>query len=248
VISVIKNKVLTVLLFFLFTNFVFPSKIVFNNTHLESLSQWFQLDGEFVKGYWVYSENKGGVFTNVGALNEGDFCVDDVARVVLLYSEVYEFKKDKEFLNLALDASKFVIKMQASGDEFYNFAYKDGTINKYGITSMKSSGWWTLRTFCGLSKLAQFVPDETIISALEKTFNAIKRNPPTTAGQMSLYIMGLANYYQIYANEGVKNEIKKYADELVNFQIKNFQGLRGFFSVYKDIMERLGKSLFGSFN
>ncbi|WP_245530409.1 MULTISPECIES: hypothetical protein [Fervidobacterium] len=210
------------------------SNLNFNITHLERLSEWFALDGEMVKGYWVYAENKGNAFIPVSALNEGDFCVDDVARVVLLYSEAYELTKDSKYLNLALDAAKFVVKMQASDGEFYNFAYKDGTINKYGITSQKSAGWWALRAFWGLSKLAKFTDDSKIHEAVKKTYNALKRKPPTSADQLALYILGLCNYYEVYQSSEVLKEINKYATDLLDYEIKNFDSLKGFFTVYKD--------------
>jgi len=206
----------------------------FNITHLEGLSEWFLLDGEEVKGYWVYAENKGNTFIPVGALNEGDFCVDDVARIVLLYSEAYELTRDSKYIGLALDAAKFVVKMQASDGEFYNFAYKDGTINKYGITSLKSAGWWALRAFWGLSKLAKFTNDNEIHEAVKKTYNAIKRKPPTSADQLALYILGLCNYYEVYQSPEILKEINKYATDLLEYEIKNFESLKGFFSVYKD--------------
>jgi len=129
------------------------ANIPFNNKHLEELSQWFTLSGNQVKGYWVYSDNKGDHFQVVPAVNEGDFCVDDVARVVLLYSEAYELTKDETYRKLALDASKFVLAMQDSDGEFYNFAYADGTINKQGITSYKSTSWWTFEGIFGPIKI-----------------------------------------------------------------------------------------------
>jgi len=64
--------------------------ISFNPSHLESLSQKFFLEGQEVKGYWVYAEKRGDKYQVIGAKDEGDFCVDDVARVVLFYSEAYE--------------------------------------------------------------------------------------------------------------------------------------------------------------
>ncbi|MEN3043002.1 MAG: hypothetical protein ABDH59_06900 [Fervidobacterium sp.] len=206
----------------------------FNVSHLEKLSEWFLLEGELVKGYWVYSENKGNTFIPIGAINEGDFCVDDVARVVLLYSEAYEFTKDPKYLSLALDSAKFVLKMQASDGEFYNFAYKDGTINKYGITSAKSSGWWALRAFWGLSKLAKFTDQQDIHRAIVRTYNAIKKKPPNSADQLALFVLGLCNYYDVYKSEDVLRDISKYTENLLEHEVKSLDILKGFFSVHKD--------------
>ncbi|HOP82729.1 MAG TPA: hypothetical protein PL174_05900, partial [Fervidobacterium sp.] len=78
----LKGLMVMSLLVFSTLNVCFAS-IPFNTTHLEELSQWFTINGNQVKGYWVYSDNKGDHFQVMPAVNEGDFCVDDVARVVL---------------------------------------------------------------------------------------------------------------------------------------------------------------------
>ncbi len=210
------------------------ASIPFNNTHLEELSEWFTINGNQVKGYWVYSDNKGDHFQVMPAVNEGDFCVDDVARVVLLYSEAYELTKDETYLKLALDASKFVLAMQDSDGEFYNFAYSDGTINKQGITSYKSTSWWTLRAFLGLSKLSQFTDDVQIRDGAKRAYNSIKKYPPVAGDQLALYVMGLSEYAKVEKTQDVKNTLKKYADELVNYKTGQFTYLNGFFSVYQD--------------
>ncbi|HQO06136.1 MAG TPA: hypothetical protein PKW84_08450 [Fervidobacterium sp.] len=210
------------------------ANIPFNNKHLEELSQWFTLSGNQVKGYWVYSDNKGDHFQVVPAVNEGDFCVDDVARVVLLYSEAYELTKDETYRKLALDASKFVLAMQDSDGEFYNFAYADGTINKQGITSYKSTSWWTLRAFLGLSKLSQFTNDVQVRDGAKRAYSSIKKYPPAAGDQLALYVMGLSEYAKVENTQDVKNTLKKYADELMNYKTGQFTYLDGFFSVYQD--------------
>ncbi|MFN3283897.1 MAG: hypothetical protein ACK40Q_06640, partial [Pseudothermotoga sp.] len=116
-----KSFVLSLLILFFG---VLAMSLQMNISHLENvLAQQFYLKGEQVKGYWVYAERKDGKYFPQTALSEGDFCVDDVARVVLLYSEAYEITKDENYLRLAFDAAKFVLKMQAEDGEFYNFAY-----------------------------------------------------------------------------------------------------------------------------
>ncbi|AFG35834.1 hypothetical protein Ferpe_1781 [Fervidobacterium pennivorans DSM 9078] len=208
--------------------------IIFNNTHLERLSQQFTLNGEIVKGYWVYANNKGDYFEVTTAQNEGDFCVDDVARVVLLYTEAYEILKEEKYLSLAIEASKFVLQMQATDGEFYNFAWQDGTINKYGVTSEKSSSWWTLRAFAALSKLSQYYKDTKVVNAVRKAYSAIKKSPPVYGDQLAMYILGLSYYVISTKDENAKKELMKYANELINYQWKEYKYLPGFFSVYQD--------------
>ncbi|ADA66706.1 MAG: hypothetical protein XD64_0536 [Thermotoga sp. 47_83] len=204
--------------------------ISFNPSHLESLSQNFFLEGQEVKGYWVYAEKRGDKYQVLGAKGEGDFCVDDVARVVLLYSEAYEKTGKKEYLDLAKEAARFVLRMQASDGLLYNFAYLDGTINKHGPTSAKiPSSWWTLRAFWGLSKLAQFTKDEEVLRSIQAIYHAVKKSPPETSSRLALFILGLCEYNKVF---DVKEDIKEFADKLLDFIREDFVGT--FFSVYKE--------------
>lgn len=224
------------LISFLLGVFVSPGFTIsfFNNTHLERLGEKFTLLGEEVKGYWVYAEERDGRYVPVTAVNEGDFCVDDVARVVLVYSEAFEHYRDTKYLELAKEASKFVLKMHAGDGEFYNFAYKDGTINRFGITSYKSNSWWTLRAFWGLSKLAQFWFYSELDETLKRTFNALRKSPPKYGDQLSLYLLGLAEYYKYSKRPDVKAEILRVTDELLKFRWTGLPKLKSFFSAYRD--------------
>ncbi|MDK2922717.1 MAG: hypothetical protein PWQ90_158 [Pseudothermotoga sp.] len=200
--------------------------------HLEKLSEWFNLKDSLVKGYWIYSERFDSDYKPVGAINEGDFCVDDVARAVLVYTEAYRLTKNHEYLNLAKDASSFLIQMQAEDGEFYNFAYRDGTINMHGPTSYKSTSWWTLRAFWALAALAVETGDEQIFEAARKSHQAISRKPPIFADQLSIYILGLCEYNKI---RNVKDEIKRYVELLLKFLIvEDDPTFRRFFSTQRE--------------
>lgn len=217
-----------VLIFAFMCSFLFAT--MFNNSHLEQLSEWFQLKGQSVKGYWIYANKLDGSYKTVEAVGEGSFCVDDVARVVLLYSEVYEQTKSKSYLKLSEDASLFVRAMQAKDGEFYNFAFADGTINEYGVTSKKSTSWWALRAFWALSKLASITRDTEIIDAAQKAYRAISQDPPRVGDQLSIYLLALCDYDNI---EDVKSVINRVAQELLQFQQEDGV-FKHFFSVYKD--------------
>ncbi|MCD6103638.1 MAG: hypothetical protein J7J68_06710 [Thermotogaceae bacterium] len=221
------RKILS-LLFAFICPFLFA--VTFNNSHLEQISEWFQLKGQSVKGYWVYANKVDGSYKTVEAVGEGSFCVDDVARVVLLYSEAYEQTKDESYLKLSEDASLFVRAMQAEDGEFYNFAFADGTVNEYGVTSKKSTSWWALRAFWALSKLASITKDTEIIEAAQKAYRAISQNPPQVGDQLSIYLLALCEYDNV---EDVRSVINQVAQELLQFQ-KQSGVFKHFFSVYRN--------------
>ncbi len=220
----------TVLICLIFCSQIFAMNLV-KFDHLERLSEWFKLKDSLVKAYWVYAERIDGVYRPVGAIGEGDFCVDDVARVVLIYTEAHRKTKDPTYLNLAKDATKFLIQMQAEDGEFYNFAYKDGTINMHGPTSYKSTSWWALRAFWALSAVAAETGEEQFVKAAQKAYQAISKRPPTFADQLSIYILGLCEYNKIV---DVSNEIRRYAELLLEFfGVKEDPIFRRFFSTQR---------------
>ena len=220
----------TVLICLILCSHIFAMNLV-KFDHLEKLSERFNLKNSLVKGYWVYAERFNSDYKPVGAINEGDFCVDDVARAVLVYTEAYRLTKNHEYLNRAKDASSFLIQMQAEDGEFYNFAYRDGTINMYGPTSYKSTSWWALRAFWALAALAVETGDEQIVEAARRSHQAISRKPPIFADQLSVYILGLCEYNKI---RNVTDEIKESVELLLQFLIVENDPIFGrFFSTQK---------------
>ncbi|SHH52487.1 glycoside hydrolase family protein [Thermosipho atlanticus] len=219
-------KKLVVILILMFSLLVF-SQIKID--HLEFLGEDFILNGEKVHGYWVYANKSGDTYIKVSAAGEGNICVDDVARAVVFYVELYEYTKDEKYLNIARKSAKFLVQMQDFDGDFYNFVYVDGTINKTGITSSKQHSWWAVRAFWALTKIAKY--DSTFLSKALKAYKLLSKYVKNgllngVGDQTAVYILGLIGLYDLNIN--VEQDIRNSADAIL--KLYN----HGFFSVYPE--------------
>ncbi|MFY9403734.1 MAG: hypothetical protein WAP06_03660, partial [Defluviitoga tunisiensis] len=80
-----------------------------NLNHLEFLRDEFQIENETKIGYWIYAEKYGDKYVHTEAKGEGVTCVDDVARVAVLYTELYKLDNNEFYLQRAKEALDFVM-------------------------------------------------------------------------------------------------------------------------------------------
>lgn len=142
-----------------------------NLAHLNFLVEDVKIAGQPMAIIHIYSEAP--KYEWVDASGEGIACVDDAARAAVVYLEDYELTRDKQSLDKAYRLLNFTLYMQAEDGEFYNFIYdREGTINKNGITSYKTSGWWAVRAGWALAAGIRVLKDEdeTYTARLEESF------------------------------------------------------------------------------
>ncbi|MCH8928658.1 MAG: hypothetical protein IIB39_08090 [Candidatus Marinimicrobia bacterium] len=220
-----------------------------NLDHLNFLSESITFASEEVLIIHIYSEYPDYVY--VAADGEGISAVDDVARAVLVYLKYYEQFGGDDFLLRAKKGLRFILSMQASDGEFYNFINEDHTINRNGITSIKSFNWWAIRAIRAMAygykvfNLNQSTFADSLKTSLERTFPHIDiwisnygnynlNSPYKTPGwlinqagdQTSELVLGLIDYFHATGDEVVKEYIRKLTNGLVDFQIRegNFAG------------------------
>jgi len=217
-------KKVTVFLFLIFSIYFFSQ---INTNHLEFLGEDFVLNGEKVHGYWVYANKVGETYKKVSAVGEGDICVDDVARAVVFYVELYEYTKDRNYLEIARNSAKFLVQMQDYDGDFYNFVYVDGTINKTGITSSKQHSWWAVRALWALAEISKY--DKNFYESTLKTYKLLSKYVKDgllngVGDQTAVYLLGLVALKEL----GIEVDIETSANALI--KLYNY----GFFSVYPD--------------
>jgi len=122
-----------------------------NLNHLEFLRDTFTVEGKKLIGYWVYAERRGSQYVKVPATGEGVTCVDDVARVAIFYLELLRHEKNDFYETRAREALEFVLAMQDSDGDYYNFVEENGKINRVGSTSRKSGSWWAVRALWAIA-------------------------------------------------------------------------------------------------
>jgi len=119
---------------------------IINFNHLLHLTEEIEFQGETVHIVHIYSEYPDYEWVDAADSGpEGITCVDDVGRAVAVYLRHYELTGDRTSLERARPMLKFILAMQTDDGQFYNFIFRDHSINEDGITSYKSFGWWAAR-------------------------------------------------------------------------------------------------------
>lgn len=220
--------------FIIFTMIFLPLTVLgmpeLNLNHLEFLRDEFQIEDETKIGYWIYAEKYGDKYVHTPAKGEGVTCVDDVARVAVLYTELYKLDNNEFYLQRAKEALDFVMAFQDTDGDFYNFVFEDGTINKQGITSRKSANWWAARGFWSISNALEiFETDKDFQKKLENSarlaYNFLSKNLDANyflnhnSDVSSVFLMGVLEYYKYTKDEKVKDLAIKIGDSILKKQI-----------------------------
>lgn len=143
-----------------------PSRV--NLSNLDSLAFTFPgQDGRVQTGHAIYAEpidrlDPLGPVQQIGDDDEGFSCVDDVARVALIYLEQFEKTRQPQWADKAEKAVRFCLNLEDGEGRFFNFVEKDGKINKEGPTSRPGLNWWTARAFWALSRAQRVLPDSPL--------------------------------------------------------------------------------------
>jgi hypothetical protein len=119
-----------------------------NLSHLDRLTEEIEVDGQSMAVVHIYSE-----YPDYGwndATDEGIACVDDVARAAIVYLRYHELTGDVSLLSRIKKYCNFLIFMQNTDGEFYNFITSDHEINFSGRTSIKSFSQWATRAYWAL--------------------------------------------------------------------------------------------------
>jgi hypothetical protein len=220
------------------TNEVSPVPV--NLKHLDFLNEEVAIDGKEMLITHIYSEAPD--YKWVDASGEGIACVDDVARAAIVYLNDYEQTHDKASLGKAKKALNFVMHMQASDGEFYNFINKDFSINKDGATSKKSFDWWASRGMWSLGQGYNVFSktDPAYAKELKESFllgnKALQNKINKQYGQyntihgykvpawiggfdaMSNALLGLAEFYEVSPIKEVKDSMLKLGRGLSEYQ------------------------------
>ncbi len=204
-------------------------------THLDFLRSNFELNSKNVTGWWVYSNpnlSNSNEYVKVSAQNEGAMCVDDASRAVVLYLQLYEETKNRTYLKNAKGGLEFLMAMEGNDGEFYNFVYKNGDINKYGITSKKSISWWTIRGFWALS-MGAYVFKNIDVDYSIKLFNhafraykairsALQKGLVLGYSDMSsVFLLGLSELYMFNPSSDIVPTVEEVANGILKTQSKS---------------------------
>ena len=224
----------------------FSSLVNFN--HLSHLSEQIPFREDSVTIVHIYSNYPDYAWVDAAESGpEGIACVDDAARAAVVLLRHYEFTKDDESLVRARGLLKFVADMQTGDGDFYNFIFKDHSINETGVTSQKSFGWWGSRAVwamaTGCRVLAQVDPPfarmlgEHVNRSLPRIDSLLRPYDQSAAVRglrvprwlpygsgadvSSELMLGLGEYFVAVQDSSMQLVLRKLADGLMTMQDGN---------------------------
>jgi hypothetical protein len=109
---------------------------------------------------------------------EGVACVDDAARAVVLFLDLWREIGDPRLRDWAIGLLDFVLYMQRSDGLFNNFIRGwDGAINQDGPTSYVGNTFWQARAIRALAKAHLALRDPRVASPLAQGFAWVTHHP-----------------------------------------------------------------------
>lgn len=205
---------------------VFERPLV-NPDHLNHLYEEVSVNGRSLGTVWIYCEAPD--YRLVGDEDEGFTCVDDVARALVFYCRAYRSAPSEGILQKIRSLTAFLQFMQAENGFFYNFLLPGGLVNTTHQNSRAIASWWSWRAFWALSELhlinspsltdlqykTRPILDTLAVAMSELCPDASKIQDyagimlPQCLGdfgadQISVMVIGLANYYHAYPREDTK--------------------------------------------
>ncbi len=123
--------------------------LAINFAHLEHLTESVTVNGRDCDIVHIYANAPSYDWT--GDDDEGNACVDDVARAARVYLREYEATGDTMYAARAIRMLQFVLAMQTDTGHFANFIWPDRTLNLDGRTSKPSLNFWAARAMHALA-------------------------------------------------------------------------------------------------
>ncbi|MCB2211663.1 hypothetical protein KQI52_06075 [bacterium] len=132
--------------------------LAINFAHLEHLTESVTVNGRDCDIVHIYANAPSYDWT--GDDDEGNACVDDVARAARLYLREYEATGDTVYAARAKRMLQFVLAMQTDTGHFANFIWPDRTLNLDGRTSKPSLNFWAARAMHALALGQRVLADQ----------------------------------------------------------------------------------------
>jgi hypothetical protein len=180
----------------------------------------------------------------VDAKGEGIACIDDAARAAVFYMNYYKSSHDIKCLDKIRNLINFHLYMQSSSGFFYNFIWKDFSIDTSYRTSVAEPNWWSWRALWALSEAHKFymksdpafsnkinIQAKKLIDTLLNWLN--KENKQVTYGgyklpawlpfesaadQSAIIVKALSSYYENDKSERIKTTIEHLCSGIIEMQ------------------------------
>lgn len=145
---------------------------------------------------------------------EGVACVDDAARAVVLFLDLYRDTGDRRLGEWAAGLVDFVLYMQREDGRFHNFIRDwDGNINTVGPTSYAGGTFWQARAVRALAKAHLVLRDPRFAEPLARGFAfATEHSAPPDV--RTIQVLAALDLMRVGLTPVLRETLERWCDEI----------------------------------
>lgn len=148
---------------------------------------------------------------------EGVACVDDVARALALYCDLWAATRHDRFLEGATAFLDFVLWMQRPDGRFVNFVLDwQGRRNLEGPTSVAGGAFWQARGLRGLAKAWVVLDDPRVGDAFGRALACIDRSDRVPPDVRSVHVAALLDVIRAGREPELRDLLGRWCDEIAS--------------------------------
>ena len=186
---------------------------------LELLSRPVPAAGHRATAVAVYADATDHTFPAADLGYEGVACVDDVARALVLFLDLWEATHVPPLRVRAEGFVDFLLYMQQQDGLFVNFIWDwDGRRNDTGPTSFPGGGFWHARGVRALAKAALVLGDERAAGGMLRGFAAIRETRDVPPDVRSVHALMTIELIRAGRMSEMRAELGRWADEIAQLR------------------------------
>ena len=148
---------------------------------------------------------------------EGVACVDDTARGLALFCDLWAATGRGQHRQRAVSFLDFVLWMQCPDGRFVNFVHDwDGPRNLEGATSFAGGGFWQARGLRGLAKAQVALDDGRAGGALERALACIDRSTDVPPDVRAVHVAALLDLSRAGRGPQLRDRLERWCDEIAS--------------------------------
>ena len=163
----------------------------------------------------VYADENGKAIAAAQSGVEGVACVDDAARALELYGDLWRATKLQWLHDWCEGLLDFVLAMQDDEGRWINFILDwDATKNLEGKTSLPGGEFWQARAMLAVSRTAEIIDDDRIGVAIKKGLPLLLEHP-AAPDVRSLHILTALALSRTVHEPALRKKLPEWCEELL---------------------------------
>ena len=186
---------------------------------LERLERPVPAAGPNASAIAVYADAADRAFPAADLGYEGVACVDDAARAVVLFLDLWEATHLPPLRSRAEALVDFLLYMQQDDGLFVNFIWDwEGRRNDTGPTSFPGGGFWHARGVRALAKAAMVLGDERATAAMARGIGPIREQRDVPPDIRSVHALMTIELIRAGRMSEMRPELERWADEIAGLR------------------------------